>query len=172
MPAAVPPFIRLLKNYRVDPNKGCWLWQGTIQPNGYGTIKVFGNMVLAHRYSRELHCGPIPAGLEVMHSCDCKSCINPDHLLLGTHQQNMSAAKARGLMLSGSNHPCYGKESQHKGVRNKAAIQVRVCGKVYGSISEAERALGTSNGTVRLWLKNNPSKAQIITRKEYESDAQ
>jgi hypothetical protein len=61
---------RLLNNVRHEPIRGCWLWTRGTFTTGYGTIKVDGRMRLAHRVSYETFCGPIPEGLEVIHSCD------------------------------------------------------------------------------------------------------
>lgn len=67
----------------------CWQWTGTPMNNGYGRIKVDGKMVAAHRYAYELEHGPIPSGLQVLHNCYNKLCVNPSHLRIGTHADNM-----------------------------------------------------------------------------------
>lgn len=68
---------------------GCWIFYGAQTSRGYGQIGIQGKSQLAHRVSYELFCGPIPDGLDVMHSCDLPICINPDHLSVGTRQANM-----------------------------------------------------------------------------------
>lgn len=60
----------------VVPGGGCWTWTGAFNPNGYGIF----NRTYAHRYSYELHRGPIPAGLHIDHLCRNRMCVNPDHL--------------------------------------------------------------------------------------------
>lgn len=92
--------------YTPVPECGCWLWTGGRYSNGYGSMpsgKKAGNEP-AHRFAYRTFKGVIPAGLFVCHKCDTKSCVNPDHLFLGTHQQNMNDMVAKGRGAIGERH--------------------------------------------------------------------
>jgi len=68
----------------------CWIWQGSRQNRGYGHLcRRGGGFELAHRVSYRFYKGDIPKGLNVLHKCDNPSCVNPNHLFLGSQKDNM-----------------------------------------------------------------------------------
>ena len=74
---------------KVIKKEGCWDWKGCIHSSGYPSFKDYGGKNgTAHRASWIIYKGEIPNGLFVLHKCDNKKCTNPDHLFLGTSQNN------------------------------------------------------------------------------------
>ena len=77
----------------------CWEWSGRLDKDGYGQLRVGNTQRRAHRFSFELHNGSA-AGIIVRHLCNNPSCVNPEHLAPGTHQDNMNDRRASGNYVS------------------------------------------------------------------------
>ena len=83
----------------------CIEWTRYINHDGYGRLKEKNRFYMAHRWTYEQHHGPIPKGLVVRHKCDNPSCVNIDHLELGTKLDNSRDMVERGRSLRGEKNP-------------------------------------------------------------------
>ena len=84
----------------------CWIWQGATSSTGYGVFSLNGSSVGAHRIAYTMTRGPIPKGMEICHRCDVPKCVNPSHMFIGTHADNMrdKALKRRAPRLTGKSN--------------------------------------------------------------------
>lgn len=80
----------------------CTFWEGAKDYGGYGVASLNGKTITAHKKAYVLAKGPVPAGMVIRHTCHNKCCINPDHLVVGTQQQNMDDKMAAGREARGS----------------------------------------------------------------------
>jgi hypothetical protein len=116
--------------YIPEPNSGCWLWTGALFGSGYGAFK----RQHAHRFSWEMHYGPIPEGLLACHKCDVRCCVNPEHLFIGTYSDN-----ANDMVRKGRGNPARGErartarltEEQVEAIRLDPR-RLRIIGEEYG----------------------------------------
>ena len=103
-PKPKPVIERFMSHVSPEPNSGCWLWAGSVNNSGYGMFcREQGKAGSAHRISYEIFCEPIPEGLHILHRCDNRVCVNPEHLFFGTNQDNIAdmVQKGRQRVLKG-----------------------------------------------------------------------
>jgi hypothetical protein len=99
---SVPLETRLMSNFVIDAESGCWNWSASLRRNGYGQIRCGDKNLYTHRASYEVHFGPIPDGMCVCHRCDNRKCINPAHFFLGTRADNNADRNAKGRQARGA----------------------------------------------------------------------
>lgn len=110
--AATPITERFAALYIPEPNSGCWLWTGAENGKGYGEIaKSRSKPITSHRASWMINRGEIPRGKLVLHTCDNRLCVNPDHLYIGTYIDNRADMLSRGRW----KHPFSERKSCSKG---------------------------------------------------------
>lgn len=126
----------------------CRLWLGACTRLGYGNVSWKGRMISVHRAAWECERGPIPEGMDVLHSCDTPACRNIHHLFLGDHQANMDdkVAKGRQSCLKGAENPAAKlTEAQVREIRRApSTTSHRTLAAIYG-------VHDTMIGKVRAW---------------------
>ena len=105
---------------QINKTDTCWLWTGHTTGD-YGRYGIERKKVYAHRYSYTIHKGEIPEGHCVRHTCDETLCVNPDHLLTGTQQDNMNDKKERGRQ-----NPPSGERNSLSKLNNDDVIEIRI----------------------------------------------
>jgi len=132
----------------------CIIWQGALWAQGrYGMDVINGCSMGAHRAAWIRKFGEIPKGLLVCHKCDNGLCVNPDHLFLGTHQDNMEDGKSKGRFRAPSNQKGqnnFNARPDYIQVRQKAR-ELRRIGWTYSDIKKELRI--KSNGHLRNLIK-------------------
>lgn len=109
-----------LEDFIPVTESGCWIFTGKISPTGYGRFFTNGQQFAAHRASYESRFGKIPTGLHVLHKCDVTSCINPNHLFLGTNRDNVADRVKKGRTKTG-----IGEANRHAKLTRKDVQDIR-----------------------------------------------
>jgi hypothetical protein len=125
-----------------DETTGCIEWQRHTNQDGYGTLKHRGKQHMAHRAMWTFARGPIPTGMLVCHRCDNPRCINPDHLFLGTTQDNVDDKMKKGRFIP--------LDGERNGYATLTADQVSAIRDDLRPQSVTAEAFGTSQGNVSL----------------------
>lgn len=106
-------------------DSGCWMWTGALVGRGYGNFWDGNHYPPAHVFSWKLVNGEIPDGLFVLHRCDVRACVNPDHLFLGTQRDNIRD------MMSKNRHRMGGPSGERNGNSKLLADQVKTIRHLY-----------------------------------------
>jgi len=136
---------RLLAKVTKDPS-GCWLWSAATSGNGahkYGWVTFNKRQYKAHRLAWILLVGEIPPGMSVCHRCDVPLCVNPDHLFLGTHAENMEDMHRKGRL----------KRSLEQPVRSWTANEDDVLRANYANVSAEVIAEQLGRSVRAIWVR-------------------
>jgi hypothetical protein len=144
---------------KIQKGDGCWVWTAAIR-HGYGAFGIWSVtskrrfVAQAHRFSWEVHNGPAPEGRFVCHHCDNRACVRPDHLFLGTHEDNMADMARKGR------HPGAGMRGEEHPRARLSAEDVRFIRAAYG-VSHGSAALAERFHIAQGYVR------QIVTRKAW-----
>lgn len=120
---------RLKSSIKIDSN-GCWNWTKKLDGHGYGCAKYERKCIGTHRLSYKLFIGEIPAGMLVCHHCDNPPCCNPEHLFLGTNQDNSNDKVRKG-------RHTYGEDCRSTKLTKEQVMEIRGLA-LSGAISQGE----------------------------------
>ncbi|WP_341918621.1 HNH endonuclease [Polaromonas sp. YR568] len=125
------------------PFSGCWIWMGYTNAGGYGSMSAPGGNQLVHRAMYEKHAHKNASGLYVCHACDVPSCVNPDHLFIGTPTDN-----ARDRASKGRSAPKYGEFSGRAKLNERAVREIREMRKLGAFPKDMAPIYGVSISTI------------------------
>lgn len=152
------PEERFFRKVNKHTLSGCWEWTGSKNDYGYGQMKFDTvKVIYAHRFSYEIHKGPIPEGAVLMHSCDRPSCVNPDHLTPGTQKDNSMDAVRKGRLVGSDRRltpveveriVAMSRAGESKiGIARTLGVQVKTVRKIVGTLHTREDN-GEKNGRI------------------------
>jgi hypothetical protein len=124
---------------KIRKSDSCWIWIAATSKFGYGRFLFNGKNTAAHRVAWTIYRGEIPKGMFVLHKCDVRNCVNPDHLFLGTQDDNMKDCAKKGRFKS---RPKY--YNLRKLTSDKVAEIIRLKSESGLSISEISKIVGIS----------------------------
>lgn len=148
VPAAVSAAERFWSRVSTGPLGDCWLWRGAVHRDGYGSFKMSGQQVAAHRAAWILTRGPVPEGMLLCHHCDTPACVNPSHLFIGTNGDNLADMARKGRSLRGErNGHAVLREADVRAVRRRAALGE--------SIRQLAREFGITDSSMRKAIRGH-----------------
>lgn len=163
-----PAIYRFGMSYEVDFETMCWNWMGTLNRGAkkqYGSIKVDGKSISAHRFSWEFYNNSkVPNGMVVMHKCDNPKCVNPMHLRVGTHEENMMDMLSKNRQAKGND---FVNRKPAKGSKNGLAKLTELQAMEIFKDTRSQREIGLQYGVSQTVVHNIKSKK---TWKEIHND--
>ncbi len=151
---------RFEKKFIKNTSNNCWIWTAATNQFGHGMFSLYkGKTTGAHRISYELYKGSIPEGMFVCHSCDNPKCVNPEHLWIGTHQDNMADMAKKGRAKGNPGHRPSWTVPPPWMIRKK---KIQTPFGIFDSKKEAAEHAGVSPPAISSRMKYNPTKYYYI----------
>jgi hypothetical protein len=125
----------------------CWIWEGKPGTHGYGCLGIDGTPVLTHRFSWQIHRGPVPKTKFILHHCDVRLCVKPSHLYVGTQKTNMRDKMQRGRH---ARSPLGGAKGTEHWAHKLNVFKVKIIRRSESSIRELATKFNVSLQTIRL----------------------
>lgn len=145
---------------KVEVTNYCWLWKGAMAKNGYGLLTIRNRNYSAHRVAYLICHGEIPSGLEILHSCDVRHCVNPDHLSVGTRGENVRDMHRKGR--DNKTPPFQGEEAPNAKLTEAGVREIR---RLYAGGTYTQRQLAkqfdVSQKTI-MWIINRITWKHIL----------
>jgi hypothetical protein len=155
---------------RVQKTDTCWLWTGGPSASGYGQIAYGRNQPgAAHRVSWELHHGPIPDGLWVLHRCDVKLCVRPDHLFLGSALDNSRDMVRKGRSATGDRNGARLHPDRRASTAGEHNPRARLTNAQVRSIRDRARAGVPQRGLAAAYGVAESTVSRIVNRHGWEA---